>query len=85
MLTAARWTVATTLALSSGASGSELRPLFQLARNKNANVVAYAARVAPDGLLDADQPFDAYWILRASDGRREGLSWLEQILSLIHI
>jgi hypothetical protein len=81
VLEAARGTVAIALLLSSGASGNELRPLFQLERNKNANVVAYAARVAPDGLLDSDHPFDAYWILRASDGRREGLSWLEQLFA----
>jgi hypothetical protein len=58
-----------------------LRPLFQLARNKNANVVQYAARVERDGLLDEDQPVDAYWILRVTDGHRENLSWLEQVFA----
>jgi hypothetical protein len=78
---AARWTVAIASLLSSGASASELRPLFQLARNKNANVVEYAARVSPDGFLDEDQPIDAYWILRATSGRKEGLSWVEQVFA----
>jgi hypothetical protein len=81
VLQAARGTAALALLLAGAARGDEARPLFQLARNKNANVVEYAARVAADGLLDEGQPLDAYWILRASDGRREGLSWLEQIFA----
>ena len=32
-------------------------PLFELGRNKNANVVEYAARVTPDGRLDDAKPF----------------------------
>lgn len=69
-----------TLILALGAAPGEVswQPLFQLIRNKNANVVEYGARIAPDGLLDSDRPVDAVWILKATDGRREGLNLLER-------
>jgi hypothetical protein len=56
-------------------------PLFELGRNKNANVVVYAARVGPDGLLDDARPFEAHWLLRAEDGRSEPLSFVEELLA----
>jgi hypothetical protein len=53
-------------------------PLFTLGRSKNANVVEYAARVDADGRLDESRPFEAYWVLKAEDSRREPLSYLEE-------
>ena len=55
-----------------------VQPLFTLGRSKNANVVEYAARVDADGRLDQAKPFEAYWVLKADDGRREPLSYLEE-------
>jgi Domain of unknown function (DUF4833) len=53
-------------------------PMFQLLRNKNANVVEYGVRIEPSGLLDTDRPLEADWLLKAEDGRREGLSFFER-------
>jgi hypothetical protein len=53
------------------------KPMFQLLRNKNANVVEYGVRVQPNGLLDTDQPLEPQWVLNAEDGHREGLSFFE--------
>ena len=50
--------------------------LFIIQRNKNANEVHYDAQVGPDGALAAD-PVVAYWIMKAEDGRREDLTFLE--------
>jgi hypothetical protein len=57
------------------------QPLFVLARNKNANVVEYAARIGPNGKLDDGKPFEAYWLLKAENGRREALGYLEEQLA----
>jgi Domain of unknown function (DUF4833) len=57
------------------------QPLFVIARSKNANVVHYEARVRQNGRLDPDEPVVAYWVMRAEDGRREGLTWLERRLA----
>lgn len=56
-------------------------PLFELGRNKNANVVEYDARVGPDGLLDEAKPFEAHWVLRAENGRTEPLNMIEELLA----
>jgi hypothetical protein len=56
-------------------------PLFELGRNKNANVVEYAARVTSDGRLDDSKPFEAHWLLRAEDGRTESLNVIEELLA----
>jgi len=56
-------------------------PLFVITRSKNANVVHYEARLAASGALDREQPIGAYWVMRAEDGRREGLTWLEERLA----
>ncbi len=63
------------------ADTARTEPLFVIARSKNANVVQYAARVNRDGRLDREEPVIAYWIMRAEDGRREGLTWLERRLA----
>jgi hypothetical protein len=55
-----------------------MRPLFVIARNKNANVVHYEASLAADGELDPAAPVTAYWELLAEDGRRKKLNWLEK-------
>jgi Domain of unknown function (DUF4833) len=56
-------------------------PLLELGRSKNANVVIYAARVGPDGVLDKARPFEAHWVLRAEDGRSEPLNVVEELLA----
>ena len=66
------------LGLDARAQGLASDPLFSIARSKNANVVHYEARVARDGVLDRSRPLTAYWVMRAEDGRREGLTWLEE-------
>lgn len=53
------------------------RSLFVIERSKNANVVHYDARLTSEGKLDATEPVSAYWIMRAEDGRREKLNWME--------
>jgi hypothetical protein len=53
------------------------RSLFIIERSKNVNVVHYDARVTSDGKLDPREPVIAYWIMRAEDGRREELNWME--------
>jgi hypothetical protein len=63
------------------APGVNVEPLFVLGRSKNANVVEYAARVSSDGMLDDSKPFEAFWVLKAQDGRREALSYLEEQLA----
>jgi hypothetical protein len=57
------------------------RELFTLGRNKNANVVKYAVRLARDGRLDQAVPVEAYWLMLAEDGRREELTWTERKLA----
>lgn len=52
--------------------------LFIIARSTNANVVSYDVRVDRNGRLDMDQPLQAYWIMHAEDGRRQGLTWFER-------
>ena len=57
------------------------RELFTLTRNINANVVKYGVRTSKDGLLDAANPIDAYWLMLAENGRREELTWTERQLA----
>jgi hypothetical protein len=61
--------------------GVASQPLFELGRSKNANVVEYAARVLPNGLLEDSKPFEAHWLLKAEDGRVEPLSYVEELLA----
>ena len=55
--------------------------MFTLARTKNANVIKYAVRVDRDEHLDRKNPIEAYWLMRAEDGRREELTWTERRLA----
>ena len=57
------------------------RELFTLGRSKNKNVVKYAVRTTRDGQLDHGEPVEAYWLMLAENGRREGLTWTEQKLA----
>jgi hypothetical protein len=52
--------------------------LFQIERSKNANEIHYAAQVGKDGALDAKDPVAAFWVMKAEDGRREGLTFMER-------
>lgn len=60
------------------ADGVWSRPLFVIARGKNANGVHYDVRVREGGRLDPDAPVVVYWVMLAEDGRREALSLLER-------
>jgi hypothetical protein len=53
-------------------------PLFKIERSKNANIVQYDARVAPDGKLDRQQPVVAYWLRLAEEGQVQELSWTQK-------
>lgn len=65
-------------------TGPEGRPacreeLFRIARNKNANEVVYRARQTELGTLDPEEPVEAYWLMLAEDGRREGMNVIESM------
>ena len=52
---------------------------FVIYRNKNKNVVVYAARLLEDGTLDPENPLDVYWIMFEQDGApREELNRIER-------
>ena len=70
------WGVAVLACPSPAVAAERTQTLFVIARNTNANVVHYAVRLN-GGKLDIDDPMVAYWVMRAEDGRREGLTWLE--------
>ena len=59
-------------------AGAENRNLFVIERSKNANIVKYDARIGKDGAIDKKQPVEAYWVLKAEDGRRQELSILDK-------
>jgi hypothetical protein len=60
------------------ARAESLTSLFQIERSKNANEIHYAAQVTKDGSLDAKDPISAFWVMKAEDGRREGLTFMER-------
>jgi len=75
--------LAALLATPPGPEAAEGRPacpeeLFRIARNKNANEVVYRARQAGPGTLDPDEPVEAYWLMLAEDGHREGMNFIEE-------
>ncbi len=55
--------------------------LFRIARNKNANEIVYRAREVGPGTLDRDEPIEAYWLMLAEDGRREGMNFIERMMA----
>ncbi len=69
------------LCLPVTAQAAPARELFTLARSTNANVVKYSVRMAKDGLLEASEPIEAYWLMLAENGRREELTWTERQLA----
>jgi len=54
--------------------------LFRIGRSTNANEIVYEARTRA-GSLDEEEPVDAYWVMRAEEGQREGLNFLERMLA----
>ena len=60
-------------ALSALADGLT-QPLFFIQRSKNANEVHYDARLTKDGALDPNDPVEGYWLNKAEDGSRSGIS-----------
>jgi len=60
------------------AQAEGLTSLFQIERSKNTNEIHYAAQVGKDGALDAKEPVSAFWVMKAEDGRREGLTFMER-------
>jgi hypothetical protein len=55
--------------------------LFRVARNTNANVVIYEARLAAPGVLDERDPVHPVWIMLAGDGHREELNLFERAMA----
>jgi hypothetical protein len=73
------WWVAVLAMLAAPAAAQiKTSPLFIIERSKNANVVHYDAQLTADGKLDPKEPVIVYWVMRAEDGRREELNWLEK-------
>ena len=78
--------LATLLASYTGPEVSQDRPacpeeLFRIARNKNANQIVYRARQAEPGTLDPEEPVEAYWLMLAEDGHREGMNLIEKMMA----
>src|SRR4030042_6244354 len=65
-------------ATKKAAAQKKTQSLFIIKRSKNANVVHSDAQLTADGKLDSKEPVIAYWVMRAEDGRREELSWIEK-------
>lgn len=53
-------------------------PLFKIERSKNANIVQYDAIVDADGQINKKTPIDYYWLLYASDGKREEITTFQK-------
>ncbi|CEG38164.1 uncharacterized protein PHALS_08252 [Plasmopara halstedii] len=52
---------------------------FVVYRNKNKNVVVYAANLLEDGTIDPANPLDVYWVMFEQDGHpREDLNMIER-------
>lgn len=66
--------------LSPSARAAECGPLFVIERSVNANVVVYEAVRDAEGRFDPVHPIRAFWLLKARDGRRDALSFLERTL-----
>jgi len=59
------------------AKGAPTQPLFKIEQSESANFVQYEAQLTSAGTLNGTEPVVAYWIMRAEDGRRESLNFLE--------
>jgi hypothetical protein len=73
--------VAVALSLLAARVDAANAELFRIERNTNENYVRYDVRLRSDGSLDPKAPVTAYWILPSENGRREGLTWLEEKLA----
>ena len=71
--------VALALLTAFSASAQSVEKLFFIQRSKNANEVHYDARVTKEGTLDPKNPVDGYWLNKAEDGSRNGISLLQRI------
>ena len=72
-----RCAVLVLMPVASAAAQANSRPLFFIARSKNANIVQYDARIDTAGKIAGASPVTAYWIMNAQAGQREGLTWFE--------
>ena len=79
MLVSAALALALSPALSALADDYTYDKLFFIQRSKNANEVHYDARVTKDGSLDGKDPVAGYWINKAEDNSRSGISLLQKI------
>lgn len=79
MLVSAALALALTPALQALADDYTYDKLFFIQRSKNANEVHYDARVAKDGALDPKDPVAGYWINKAEDNSRSGISLMQKI------
>ena len=52
--------------------------LFTIERSLNANVVVYSGVLEPDGGYFPRKPVDAYWLLKAEQGQRDDLNFIER-------
>ena len=57
------------------------RELFRIERSKNANVVLYETNPGKDAALNPDEPVVASWLLLATTGKRESLSFFERLFA----
>ncbi|MDP1825027.1 MAG: DUF4833 domain-containing protein [Archangium sp.] len=55
--------------------------LFRIERSKNANVVLYEAKPGKETALDPDDPVSASWLLLATTGKRESLTFFEKLFA----
>ena len=58
--------------------GMETKTVFYIERSKNSNIVNYEVNLLPDGKINPQNPFKAYWILRAKDGSKKALNFIEE-------
>ncbi len=66
------------LAAIAVADDAAVQRLFHIERNKNANIVAYDARIEADGTLRKKDPVEVYWLKLAEDGARKKLKRIER-------
>ena len=55
--------------------------LFHIARNTNANIIQYDARVTASGMLDPKEPVVGYWIRLAEQGQVKDLTRIQKKLA----
>ena len=59
---------------------TEKKQLFYLQRDPDANTVIYQLNVV-DGVLDADEPVNVYWIRYAEGGTRKNLNFVQRTMA----